>query len=77
MAGQRPAHAPRSLRASPSTCGLMLITASIRDVYADRPFWQVALAAHFTTDENWALLISRRAKGDHAAMAAFSAGRCS
>ena len=45
---------------------LMLITASIRDVYADRPFWQVALAAHFATDENWALLISRRAAGRRA-----------
>jgi 4-azaleucine resistance transporter AzlC len=42
---------------------LMLITASIRDVYAGRPFWQVALAAHFSTDENWALLLSGRAEG--------------
>jgi branched chain amino acid efflux pump len=33
---------------------LLLVTASIRDIYADRPWWQVALGAHVTTDENWA-----------------------
>ncbi len=42
---------------------LLLITASIRDVYAGRPFWQVALGTHFTTDENWALMLSARARG--------------
>ncbi|MCW3475461.1 AzlC family ABC transporter permease [Limobrevibacterium gyesilva] len=42
---------------------LLLVTASIRDVYAGRPFWQVALGAHVTTDENWALMLVERAKG--------------
>jgi 4-azaleucine resistance transporter AzlC len=42
---------------------LLLVTASIRDVYAGRPWWQIALGAHFTTDENWALMLSQRAKG--------------
>lgn len=42
---------------------LLLITASIRDVYAGRPFWQVALGAHLTTDESWALLLAARARG--------------
>jgi 4-azaleucine resistance transporter AzlC len=42
---------------------LLLVTASIRDVYAGRPFWQVALGAHVTTDENWALMLAERAKG--------------
>lgn len=42
---------------------LLLITASIRDVYAGRPWWQVALGAHLTADENWALMLAERAKG--------------
>lgn len=42
---------------------LLLVTASIRDIYAGRPWWQVALGAHLTTDENWALLLAQRAKG--------------
>jgi 4-azaleucine resistance transporter AzlC len=42
---------------------LLLVTASIRDVYAGRPWWQIALGAHFTTDENWALMLAQRAKG--------------
>lgn len=42
---------------------LLLITASIRDVYAGRPWWQILLGAHVTTDENWALMLARRAKG--------------
>ncbi len=41
---------------------LLLITASIRDVYAGRPFWQVVLGVHLTTDENWALMLSARAE---------------
>lgn len=45
---------------------LLLITASIRDVFAGRPFWQVALGAHLTTDENWALMLSVRASGRQA-----------
>jgi 4-azaleucine resistance transporter AzlC len=42
---------------------LLLVTASIRDIYAGRPWWQVALGAHVTTDENWALMLAQRAKG--------------
>ncbi|MEJ2227843.1 MAG: AzlC family ABC transporter permease [Alphaproteobacteria bacterium] len=42
---------------------LLLITASIRDIYAGRPFWQVVLGAHLTTDENWALILSKRSTG--------------
>lgn len=42
---------------------LLLITASIRDIYAGRPLWQVALGAHLTADENWALTLSARANG--------------
>jgi 4-azaleucine resistance transporter AzlC len=42
---------------------LILVAASIRDVYAGRPIWQLLLGAHMTTDENWALLLSERAKG--------------
>ena len=42
---------------------LLLVTASIRDIYSGRPWWQVALGAHVTTDENWALMLAQRAKG--------------
>jgi 4-azaleucine resistance transporter AzlC len=42
---------------------LLLVTASIRDVYAGRPLWQVLLGAHLATDENWALMLAERAKG--------------
>jgi 4-azaleucine resistance transporter AzlC len=42
---------------------LLLVTASIRDTYAGRPWWQIALGAHVTTDENWALMLAQRAKG--------------
>jgi 4-azaleucine resistance transporter AzlC len=42
---------------------LILVTASIRDVFADRPLWQTALGAHLTADENWALTLAARAKG--------------
>lgn len=42
---------------------LLLVTASIRDVYAGRSWWQIALGAHLTTDENWALMLAQRAKG--------------
>ncbi len=45
---------------------LLLVTASIREVYAGRPWWQIALGAHMTTDENWALMLAQRAKGRHA-----------
>ena len=42
---------------------ILLITASIPDVFAGRPFWQIALAAHLAADENWAVLLARRAAG--------------
>ena len=42
---------------------LLLVTASIRDIYAGRPLWQVLLGAHLASDENWALLLAQRAKG--------------
>jgi 4-azaleucine resistance transporter AzlC len=42
---------------------LLLVTASIRDVYAGRPLWQLLLGAHMATDENWALMLAERAKG--------------
>jgi len=42
---------------------ILLITGSIPDVFAGRPFWQVALAAHLAADENWAMLLARRAAG--------------
>ncbi|MBN3560793.1 AzlC family ABC transporter permease [Aliamphritea spongicola] len=45
---------------------LLLITASLRDVFAGRPWWQVALGVHLTVDENWALILSARAKGQNA-----------
>jgi len=40
---------------------LLLVTASIRDVYAGQPWWRIVLGAHVTTDENWALMLARRA----------------
>jgi 4-azaleucine resistance transporter AzlC len=42
---------------------LLLVTASIREVYSGRPWWQIALGAHVTTDENWALMLAQRARG--------------
>jgi len=42
---------------------ILLITASLRDVFVNRPWWQVAFGAHLSADENWALLIARRAQG--------------
>ncbi|WP_211212143.1 AzlC family ABC transporter permease [Kiloniella laminariae] len=42
---------------------LLLVTASIRDVFAGRPLWQRLLGAHMTTDENWALMLATRARG--------------
>lgn len=43
---------------------LLLMTASIRDLYAGKPTWQLMLGAHLTVDENWALMLSRRAQGE-------------
>lgn len=42
---------------------LLLVAASIRHIFAGRPFWQKAIGAHLTTDENWALLLAARARG--------------
>lgn len=42
---------------------LLLVTASIRDIYVGRPWWQIALGAHLATDENWARMMGRRAEG--------------
>lgn len=42
---------------------LLLVTASVRDVFLGRPWWQIILGAHLTTDENWALMLSTRARG--------------
>ncbi|MFT5508842.1 MAG: putative branched-subunit amino acid permease [Hyphomicrobiaceae bacterium] len=42
---------------------MLLVTASVRDIFAGRPFWQVALGAHLTSDENWALMLATRAAG--------------
>jgi len=42
---------------------LVLLTASVREIYAGRPWWQVLLGAHLATDENWALMLSTRTQG--------------
>jgi len=53
---------------------ILLITASIPDVFAGRPLWQKALAAHLAADENWAMLLQRRAKGRVAGFRYFVGG---
>lgn len=45
---------------------ILLMTASMRAELAGRPFWQVVLGVHLTSDENWALMHATRAKGGHA-----------
>lgn len=45
---------------------LVLVSASVRDIYANRPWWQVIIGAHYTTDENWAMMLKRRAEGEEA-----------
>ncbi|MEM7067638.1 MAG: AzlC family ABC transporter permease [Pseudomonadota bacterium] len=42
---------------------LLLMTASLREELSGRPFWQILLGVHLTTDENWALMHATRAKG--------------
>ncbi|MTI10678.1 AzlC family ABC transporter permease [Curvivirga aplysinae] len=42
---------------------MLLMTAALRDDLKGRPLWQILLGAHYTTDENWALLHAKRAKG--------------
>ena len=44
---------------------LLLVTASIRDVYIGRPWWQIMIGAHMATDENWALMLATRARGQN------------
>lgn len=41
----------------------ILITASIRSYFAGRPWWQVALGAHLSGDENWAVTVAARRAG--------------
>lgn len=42
---------------------LLLITASIRGFFVERPLWQRMLGAHMSTDENWALTLAERGQG--------------
>ncbi|KIC36356.1 AzlC family protein [Leisingera sp. ANG-M7] len=42
---------------------LLLITASLRDELAGRPWWQILLGVHLATDENWALMHATRGRG--------------
>ena len=42
---------------------LLLVTASVRDFFIGRPMWQQVVGAHLTTDENWALTLSKRSQG--------------
>lgn len=42
---------------------ILLMTASIRDLFANQPLWKTAFGAHMTADENWALLMAARARG--------------
>jgi 4-azaleucine resistance transporter AzlC len=42
---------------------LLLITASVRNLFAGRPLWQRTLGAHLSADENWALTLARRSQG--------------
>ena len=42
---------------------LLLVTASLRAELSGRPWWQIALGVHLSTDENWALMHAQRAKG--------------
>ena len=44
---------------------LVLVTASVRDFFANRPIWLQIIGAHLTTDENWALTIARRSQGEN------------
>lgn len=39
---------------------ILLMTASVRAEFAGRPWWQVVLGVHLTTDENWALMHATR-----------------
>lgn len=43
---------------------LLLLTASVRDLFAGRPIWQQVFGAHLTADENWALTLAKRSQGE-------------
>ena len=45
---------------------LILITASVRDLFSGRVLWQKMLGAHLSSDENWALTLARQARGQTA-----------
>ncbi|WP_052248852.1 AzlC family ABC transporter permease [Leisingera sp. ANG-Vp] len=45
---------------------LLLITASLREEFTGRPWWQVLLGLHVASDENWALMHATRARGGRA-----------
>jgi 4-azaleucine resistance transporter AzlC len=42
---------------------LLLMTASLRTEFVQRPLWQTLLGVHMATDENWALMHATRASG--------------
>ncbi len=42
---------------------ILLMTASVRDLFARQPLWKTAFGVHLTADENWALLMAARARG--------------
>lgn len=42
---------------------LILITASVQNIFQGRPWWQRLLGAHMATDENWALLVATQVSG--------------
>ena len=42
---------------------LFLMTASLREDFANRPLWQTLLGVHLTNDENWALMHATRLRG--------------
>lgn len=42
---------------------ILLMTASLREELSVRPWWQILLGVHLTTDENWALMHAARARG--------------
>ena len=42
---------------------MLLMTATLRNDLKGRSLWQICLGVHLTTDENWALMYAKRAKG--------------
>ena len=42
---------------------LMMMTAALREDLSARPWWQVMLGVHLTSDENWALMHATRRQG--------------